>query len=122
MDRPIAWLFSSEHLSAAELQEASVRIKNGEQPEPPEKLLQLAKEAIRKNTIRRTTDRPLTTMELFGIATMCLFLTPLAGFAHWWGFRTERPHAAKQVLWVTGPFAVGFVLLWSAVIAVRLFG
>ena len=83
MDRPVAWLFSSEHLSLGELKEASDRIKNGEQPDPPEKLLQMAQEAIRKNAIRQSTDRPLQNKDLLGIAAMCVFLTPLAGFAHW---------------------------------------
>ena len=122
MDRPIAWLFSSEHLSPSELEEASERIKNGEQPEPPDKLLQLAREAIRKNVIRQTTDRPLNRPVLLGIATLCLLMTPLAGFAYWWGFRSERPRAAKQVLWVTWPIATLFLLLWSGLIGHRLFG
>ncbi len=118
----MAWLFSSEHLSPEEMQEASERIKNGELPEPTEKLLQMAQEAIRKNVIRQTTDRPLHRGEVLGIAATCLFLTPLAGFAYWWGFRAERPRAAKQVLWVTWPLTGAFTLLWSSIIVFRLLG
>ena len=82
----------------------------------------MAQEAIRKNVIRQTTDRPLHRGEVLGIAAMCLFLTPLAGFAYWWGFRAERPRAAKQVLWVTWPLTGAFTLLWSSIIVFRLLG
>lgn len=122
MDREIAWLFSNEHLSDSELHEAASRIKNGEQPEPPEKLLQIARNTIRQNTLRQTTDLRLKQHDLVRIAAMCLLLTPLAGFAYWWGYRAERPTAAKQVLRITWPIAIGFLVLWSTIIGLRLFG
>ena len=122
MDRPVAWLFSNEHLSQEELREAGQRIQAGEQPDPSEKLLNKAREEIRKQALTQTTDQAMTPSALVGVGALSIFLTPLAGFAFWWGYRTERPTAAVQILRTTWPIAIGFLILWGSVIANRLFG
>ncbi len=121
-DRTVAWLFSSEHLSPAELEEAAHRLRNGEQPDPSDSLLASAKEQIQKIAQRHTTDQPIPPGPLVGIGLMSLMLTPMAGFALWWGYRTERPTAAAQVLRITWPIAISLLCLWVGIIAMRLFG
>ena len=122
MDRPIAWLFSKEHLSDSELREAQTRIQGGEQPDPSEKLQKMAREEIRRRTKAKTTDIAMNKAELAGIAGLSIFLTPLSGFAFWWGYRHDRPTAATQILRLTWPICTVFVVLWILVILSRLFG
>jgi len=122
MDRAAAWLFSNNHLSQEELREAARRIRAGEQPDPSEKLLNMARDEIRKRALTQTTDQAMAASSLVGISALSLLLTPLAGFAFWWGYRSERPAAAAQILRVTWPIAIGFMILWGGVISTRLFG
>ena len=122
MDRPLAWLFSKEHLSDSELQEAQDRIRAGETPDPSERLLTMAREEIRRRTKAKTTDHIMSTTALTGIAGLSVVLTPLAGLAFWWGYRHERPTAAAQILRITWPIGSAFIILWMLVIASRLFG
>ena len=122
MDRPLAWLFSKEHLSEGELHEAQGRIRAGEIPDPSEKLLTMAREKIRKRTLEEDTDIAMNTTRLAGIAGLSIVLTPLSGFAFWWGYRHERPTAAAQVLKITWPISIVFLVLWTVVIGARLLG
>ena len=122
MDRPLAWLFSKDHLSADELSEAQARIRTGESPDPSAKLLAKARDEIRKRTHAKNTDLAINPSTLAGIAGMSIFLTPLSGFAFWWGYRHERPTAAAQILRITWPISIVFMLLWMGVIGTRLFG
>ena len=122
MDRPLAWLFSKEHLTHGELLEAQVRIRAGEAPDPSEKLLTMAREKIRKRTREKTTDIAMSTSSLAGITGLSIILTPLSGFAFWWGFRHDRPTAAAQILKITWPISILFLTLWLTVIGSRLFG
>ena len=122
MDRPLAWLFSKEHLTDAELQEAQERIRAGETPDPSEKLLTMAREKIRKRTREKAIDIAMTPTSLAGIAGLAIIFTPLSGFAFWWGFRHERPTAAAQILKITWPICILFLILWLTVIGSRLFG
>jgi len=121
-DRAIAWLFSNAHLSPSELEEAALRLRQGEQPEPSEKLLASARAQIRSSAQRQATDQPVPPRVLAGIGLMSLLLTPMAGFALWWGYRTERPTAATQVLRITWPIAIALSIAWLAVVAFRLLG
>ena len=122
MDRPLAWLFSKDHLNDRELREAQQRIRAGETPDPSEKLLTMAREKIRKRTREKAIDIPMTPTSLAGIAGLAIVLTPLSGFAFWWGFRHERPTAAAQILKITWPICILFLILWLTVIGSRLFG
>ena len=122
MDRPLAWLFSKEHLSEGELLEAQGRIRAGEIPDPSEKLLKMAREKIRKRTREKDTDIAMNTTQLAGIAGLSIVLTPLSGFAFWWGYRHERPLAASQILKITWPISIVFLVLWTVVIGARLLG
>jgi hypothetical protein len=121
-DRTLAWLFSNEHLNPEELEEASQRLRQGEQPDPSDGLLTSAKDQIRKIAQRQTTDIPLPPASLAGISVMSLLLTPLAGFAIWWGYRAERPTAAAQVLRITWPISVALSCVWLSVVGLRLLG
>lgn len=119
-DRAVAWLFSSDHLSGQELEEAAARIQQGEQPDPAERLLVKAREQIRLSAQKQATDQALTSRSLAGIGLMSLLLTPMAGFALWWGYRVERPTAASQILRITWPIAIALSILWLGVVTVRL--
>jgi hypothetical protein len=121
-DRTVAWLFSSEHLSVEELEEAAQRLRRGEQPDPSEGLLASAQAKIKTIAQRQATDIRISPGPLVGIGLMSLVLTPLAGFALWWGYRTERPTAAGQVLRITWPITIALSCLWVGIIAIRLFG
>ena len=118
----MAWLFSKEHLSDAELLEAQQRIRAGEMPDPSQKLLTMAREKIRERTRTKTTDVPISRPHLAGIACLSVLFTPLSGFAFWWGYRHERPTAATQILKITWPIGIAFIVLWTTVIGNRLFG
>jgi len=85
----LAHLFSAAHLSPEELDEASERIASGQRPAPKMHL----REA--------NTEQGLVLKEWVWILTGNLLLTPLLGFAQWWGWRTFRPRAARQVLILT---------------------
>jgi len=122
MDRPLAWLFSSDHLSSDELEEAGNRIRAGETPDPSEKLLTMARDEIRRRILVKNTDQAMKTTELVGIAGLSILLTPLSGLAFWWGYRQERPTAAAQVWRLTWPISVIFAGIWMFVIGARLFG
>ena len=118
--RLIAWLFSSAHLSSEELKLAADRIRSGEIPEPSSDLLKHAKQQGLRNS--PSDLRPLPAPALMGIGLGSLILTPLVGFAVWWGLRYDRPIAAKQALRVTAPIAAATGALWLGVIGLRLLG
>jgi len=121
-DRTVAWLFSGEHLSGEELEEAAQRLQRGEQPDPSDGLLASAQKQIRTLAQRQTTDIKMAAGPLIGIGLLSLLLTPLTGFALWWGYRVERPTAAAQVLRITWPIAIALSCLWLSVVTIRLLG
>ena len=120
-DRAVAWLFSTSHLDKDELTLAAERIRNGELPDPGKHLLNLARARTGEQLRNEAIDRPFTTQTLIAIGAMDLFLTPLAGFAIWWGHRHERPRAAAQALRITLPIAAALGALWFCLVAFRLF-
>ena len=117
-DRALAWLFSSAHLSADELELAAKRIQAGEQPEPSKRLL--AHAAANMSSGRAGSGTPLSHREVLAIGLGSVVLTPLVGLSVWWGYRTVRPVAARQALKVTIPVGVALGVLWLSVIALRL--
>lgn len=118
--RLIAWLFSSAHLSDEELKLAADRIRSGELPEPSSDLLKHAGQQVLRTSPADL--RPLPNQALMGIGLGSLILTPLVGFAVWWGLRYDRPLAAKQALRITAPIAAAIGALWLGVIGLRLLG
>ncbi len=116
----VAWLFSSAHLNPEELREAAERIINGEQPDPSP--VQLAVAAKHTQARRHQNDTSLSTGQLIAIGAGALLLTPLSGFAVWWGLKNHRPLAANSALRVTLPIASALGAIWLGVIAMRLLG
>jgi hypothetical protein len=43
-------------------------------------------------------------------------LTPLVGYAVWFGLRQQRPAMARQALWWTFPVSAALGLVWLAVV------
>jgi hypothetical protein len=121
-DRALAWLFSKAHLNEDDLILAAERIRNGEMPEPGKHLLNRARAKTGEQQRIDSTDKPFTTRTLVAIGAMDLLLTPLAGFAIWWGHRHEKPTAAAQALRITLPIAAALGALWFCLVAFRLFG
>ena len=118
--RAIAWLFSSAHLNPEELKLAAERVRSGEVPDPNSILIARSRQEIsRAGSADR---RPLSGTALIGIGVGSLLLTPLAGFAVWWGLRKERPKAAAQALRITAPIAAAIGALWIGIIGLRLLG
>jgi len=118
-DRALSWLFSSFHLNIDELRLAAQRVRAGEIPDPGSALLTHASQQI--NHRGHMDLRPLSPKILIGIGVGSLLLTPLMGFAVWWGLRNDRPVAAGQVIRITTPIAAAMGALWVGIVALRLF-
>ena len=119
-ERPLAYLFSSNHLTEAELAGVAQRIRAGERPDPPEHLLQQARKQLTASLshLPGTYDEPapvqreLTRDEKWLVTLGNVLLTPLVGLAVWWGWRSRHPQAADGVLWLTLPVAGLFGAAW----------
>lgn len=120
-ERPVAWLFSAHHLDTDELKEAARRIREGERPDPSRELRARAREAMGARPVVDIAVEPLGTARLLWLSLANLLLTPLAGYAVWYGLHEERPYAARQALRVTLPASIGFAILWVIVISGGLF-
>lgn len=116
-ERPIAWLFSAHHLTDAELDETTARILAGEQPDPSKALSDGARVAMGAAPLTDDARRPLRTGTLILIGLGNLLLTPLLGFAFWFGLIEERPRAARQALTITLPMSLALALVWLVVVA-----
>ena len=112
-DRSVAWLFSIHHLTEAELQDASERIRRGDVPDPSQELRDQAREAMGAAPLPDTARVPLKRGELVGLGLTNLLLTPLAGYAVWFGLRKSRPRAAQQALMLTVPMSLLLTLVWG---------
>ncbi len=119
-ERPLAYLFSSNHLSERELEGVALRIQAGERPDPPEHLLQQARKRLTASLSHlpgthhemAPVQRELIREEKWLISLGNVLLTPLVGLAVWWGWRTRHPEAADGVLWLTLPVAGLFGAAW----------
>ena len=114
--RAVAWLFSREHLDEEELQEAAQRIRQGDLPDPPKALREHARVSMGAAPLDVEATRPLTTPQVVGLAAADVLLTPLVGFAVWFGLRAERPVAARQALWLTVPLSLAIGAAWLSVL------
>lgn len=114
--RQVAWLFSRDHLDEDELDEAARRVREGALPEPPRELLEHARESMGAKPLDQEALRPLSSSQLAGLALADVLLTPLVGYALWFGLREERPVAARQALRITVPVTVGLGLVWLSVV------
>lgn len=123
-DRPLAYLFSSHHLSEPELDRVARRVRAGERPDPPEHLLQLARKQLTASLsqLPGTHDEPapvqreLTRDETWLLMLGNVVLTPLIGLAVWWGWRSRHSQAADRVLWLTLPIAGLFAAAWVTMV------
>jgi hypothetical protein len=123
-DRPLAYLFSSHHLSEPELDRVARRVRAGERPDPPEHLLQLARKQLTASLsqLPGTHDEPapvqreLTRDETWLLMLGNVVLTPLIGLAVWWGWRSRNSQAADRVLWLTLPIAGLFAAAWVTMV------
>jgi hypothetical protein len=117
-DRAVAWLFSGHHLDEPELTEAARRVRAGEQPEPSRALRELARASMGAVPLDDDARRPLSTAQLLALVVTDVVLTPLAGYAVWFGLRENRPVAARQALLVTVPVTLVFTVLWGLVVLI----
>ncbi|MBN2799968.1 MAG: hypothetical protein JXX28_12550 [Deltaproteobacteria bacterium] len=103
----VAWLLSDQHLDQVGLALASQRIRDGELVQPSAQLLQTARRALRADL---ATDPGLTAGDWAKVTLGVALLSPLLGYALWFGWRERRPRAARQALWLAIPMsAVDFV-------------
>ena len=116
-DQPLAGLLSSAWLDEAELDELSRRISAGQRPDPGEALLARARAAL--GAAPRETGAHLSGRERPGLLALNLVLTPVAGYAIWFGLRRERPAAARDALAVTLPVTMALAGAWLAIILHR---
>lgn len=113
-DRPLAWLLSSAWLDEAELDELARRISSGQRPDPGEALLARARVALGAAPQER--GERLSPRQRLGLLAANLLLTPLAGYAVWFGLRRERPAAARDALSVTLPVTMALAGAWLAMV------
>lgn len=115
-DRALAWLFSENHLDAAELREAAQRIRAGERPDPSRALQAEARAGMGAAPLNDRGARPLPPRTLLLVGLGNLLMTPLTGYAVWFGLREDRPVAARQALAVTVPVSAALALAWLAMV------
>jgi hypothetical protein len=115
-DRAIAWLFSTHHLTEAELEVARARVLNGVRPDPSKALKDAARDQMGAAPLDEEARRPFPPSTLALLALVDVVLTPLAGYAVWLGLRTKRPRAAKQALFVTLPISIVLLVLWMGAV------
>lgn len=116
-ERPVAWLFSRHHLDPAELGQAADRVRAGERPDPSRNLRDEARAAMGAPPVTPETNVPMTNGQLLLLSAGNLLLTPMAGYAVWFGLRETRPAASRQALRITVPVTVALALLWLGMIA-----
>lgn len=104
----VAWLLSDEHLGTDELDAVQARIRTGEPVEPGDKMLAVARRALRRDF---ASDPGLTTAQRLGVLACSIVLTPLVGLTLWWTWRTDRPRAAWQAFALSAPATVAFTVL-----------
>ena len=121
-ERAVAWLFSRAWLNEEELSLAAERIQGGQRPDVSRALQEQARIQMGAMPRSSAASSPLGIWQLLGLSAANLLLTPLAGFAVWYGMRAERPLAARQAARVTVPVAVGLAVLWSTIFLEQLIG
>ena len=115
-ERALAWLFSGHHLDADELEEAARRVRTGERPDPSRALQAEARASMGAAPLADRAARPLPPRTLLLVGLGNLLMTPLAGYAVWFGLRESRPVAARQTLSITLPVSAALALAWLAMV------
>lgn len=116
----LAWLFSAHHLNEAQRAEAARRIREGERPEPSRAQWAQAQHALGA-ALPDSANPPLTRRALAALVVANVLLTPLLGYALWFGLHHHRPLASAQAFRVTLPVTVALAGAWGAVVLGRMF-
>lgn len=102
----LAWLLSSHHLTAAEVDAAGERIRGGGAVRPDPRALDRARRALGRHA---ATDPGLSVAATVGLFALSLLVTPLPALGAAWTWWEPRPLAARTALAVSVP---ALVLLW----------
>lgn len=109
----VAWLLSSHHRDAAELDAIADRIREGELVRPSKRMLAAARRGLGRSW---GSDPGMSRRQRLALLATSLLLTPLVGWVlalWWWG---SRPRAALQALALSAPASALFFVIgvWLA--------
>lgn len=106
--RLVAWLLSSENLTARELADVRKRILEGEVIRPSGKMLARARRAL---GYAFATDGGLSGSQRLSLLATSLIATPLVGLMLFLWWYRSRPRSAIQALALSLPATVAFTVL-----------
>jgi hypothetical protein len=108
----VAWLLSTHHLTAAEVEVAGARIRSGQAVRPGEAALEQARRALGRHT---STDAGLSLRPTLLLFAVSVVVSPLPGLGAAWTWWDSRPRAARTALLVSAPALVFSWVLRGAV-------
>lgn len=118
-ERALSYLLSSHHLDDDELDGAAARVRAGERPTPPGDLMDVARAVLTASRPGGVDELPhdpgMEPDEKLFVLVTSLLLTPLMALAAWYGWREQRPRAAKEALNVFWPVGALSLALWLGV-------
>ena len=119
-ERALSYLLSSHHLDEDELDDAAARVRAGDRPTPTGELMDVATAVLTASQPAGEDALPhdpgMEPDEKIFVLASSVLLTPLMALAAWYGWREQRPRAAKEALHVFWPVGVLSLALWVGVL------
>lgn len=110
-ERALSVLASGRMLEEGELREVQRRIRAGEPLRPPRARLEAAQRLLAGGA--RVEPFSFTARQAVGLVAANVLLTPLLGYAVWYGVRHRPGLGARQALWLTVPVSIALAVAWG---------